>query len=113
MWKIPPMTKAIAAMTGLWLILLGAPVLATGEEAKTAIRPLILNLGPAQSQSYEAAFNQALREEGPKARPRGAGEMQPDGSVQYGSMTVTVKNPCPEGTVHYEPPPLPGRRAKR
>jgi hypothetical protein len=91
----------------------GAPVLAAGEEAKTPIRPLILNLTPGPPPSYEAAFQQVLREDGPKARQRGVGEVQPDGSVQYGSLNVTVKNPCPEGTFHYEPPPLPGRRAKR
>jgi hypothetical protein len=101
-----------AAVAGL-LVGLGAPVLAAAEEAKTPIRPLILNLSPTTPQSYEAAFNQVLREEGPKPRPRGAGEVQPDGSVQYGTVNVTVKNPCPEGTVHYEPPPLPGRRARR
>jgi hypothetical protein len=107
------MRRMVRAAFGVLLVLIAA-VPATGEEAKTAIAPLILNLTPGPPQSYEAAFNQALREEGPKPRPRGAaGEVQPDGSVQYGSMTVTVKNPCPEGTVHYEPPPLPGRRAKR
>jgi hypothetical protein len=40
--------------------------------------------------------------------------VQPDGSVRYGagagSVTVLLKNPCPPGTAHYEPPPLPGRR---
>jgi hypothetical protein len=107
------MDKMIRAAVAGLLVGLGTPVLAAGEEAKTAIRPLILNLSPAAPQSYEAAFKQALREEGPKPRPRGAGEVQPDGSVQYGSVNVTVKNPCPEGTVHYEPPPLPGRRARR
>jgi hypothetical protein len=44
---------------------------------------------------------------------RGFGEVQDDGSVKYGDVTVTVKNPCPPGT-HYEaaPPPVPGRRSK-
>jgi hypothetical protein len=106
------MGKGSLTVLGVVLILTGAPVLAASEEAKTPIRPLILNLTPGPV-SYEAAFNQVLREDGPKARSRGAGEVQPDGSVQYGSVNVTVKNPCPEGTVHYEPPPLPGRRAKR
>src|SRR5437016_3914740 len=40
------------------------------------------------------------------------GVVQPDGSVRYGNVSVTVKNPCPPGTAHYEAPPLPGRRLR-
>ena len=29
-----------------------------------------------------------------------------------GRAIVTLKNPCPPGTAHYEPPPLPGRRLR-
>jgi hypothetical protein len=56
-----------------------------------------------------------MRAPGPKPRVAavGGGEVQPDGSVKYGDVSVTIKNPCPEGTSHYEPPPLPGRRVRK
>ena len=43
------------------------------------------------------------------------GVLMPDGTVRYGSggsgsVYVTVRNPCPPGTAHYDVPPLPGRR---
>ena len=60
-----------------------------------------------------SALDEAIKAPGPAARPT-EGEVQPDGSVRYGagagSVTVMLKNPCPPGTAHYEPPPLPGRR---
>ena len=91
---------------------LGLVVPAGAEEAKTPINAaLILSIVGAPIERREAAFDQALKEEGP--RPRGpAGVVQEDGSVRYGSVSVTVKNPCPPGTAHYEPPPLPGRRVR-
>jgi hypothetical protein len=39
--------------------------------------------------------------------------VQADGSVRYGNVTVSVRNPCPPGSGHVEPPPLPGRRARK
>jgi len=33
----------------------------------------------------------------------------PDGSVRYGRTVITVKNPCPPNSNHWEPPILPGR----
>jgi hypothetical protein len=38
--------------------------------------------------------------------------VQEDGTVRYGNVTVTVRNPCPPGSLHDEPLPLPGRRSK-
>src|SRR5437660_1483752 len=58
----------------------------------------------------DAAFDRAMKEPGPPAR-RSDGEIQPDGSVRYGAVTITVRNPCPPGT-HYELPSLPGRVRK-
>jgi hypothetical protein len=37
---------------------------------------------------------------------------KPDGTVRYGGVTITARNPCPPGT-HYEPPPLPGRFVRK
>ena len=54
-----------------------------------------------------------MMEPGPPPASAQGGEVQPDGSVRYGNVTVTVRNPCPPGTAHYEPPPLPGRRARQ
>jgi hypothetical protein len=58
------------------------------------------------------AYDETLRggETGPKRSTEP--EIMPDGSVRYGKTTVTVRNPCPPGTNHYEPLPIPGRRAR-
>lgn len=91
------------AVVGLWASAAGA------EEAKSQITAsMVLNvLGSAEPRG--SAFDQGLKEGGPAPLPP-AGEVQPDGSVRYGRVVVTVKNPCPPGTAHYEPAPLPGRR---
>src|SRR3989454_306660 len=76
---------------------------------------LILSIFAQPIEPRVSAFDQALREDGPPPR---AAECTPqaDGSVRCGtgagSVAVTVRNPCPPGTAHYEPPSLPGRRAR-
>jgi len=102
--------RLVAALGAFVILGLVAP--AGAEEAKTPINAaLILSIVGGPVERREAAFDQALKEDGP--RPRGpAGVVQEDGSVRYGSVSVTVKNPCPPGTAHYEPPPLPGRRVR-
>jgi len=101
----------IAAFAGA-LILVGtsiAPVLA--DEAKSPISAsMLLSVVAPITASRDAAFDRAMKEPGPPAR-RPDGEIQPDGSVRYGSVTITVRNPCPPGT-HYEFPSLPGRVRK-
>ena len=102
---------AIAAVVaGLAL----APGVVQADEAKTAIKPsMVLNLFSQPSELGVRASGRELMEPGPPpASHQAGGEVQPDGSVKYGNVTVTVRNPCPPGTSHYEPPPLPGRRAK-
>ena len=84
---------------------------ASAEEAKAAITATtILNMFARPIETREAAFDQALREDGP--RPPGAptGEVLGDGTVRYGRGTITVKNPCPPGHDDTFPKPLPGRR---
>lgn len=85
---------------------------AVADEAKAPISAAVLLkiLAPGP-ESRDAAFERAMKEPGP-APPRSEGQVQPDGSVRYGSVSITVKNPCPPGTLHYEPPPLPGRARK-
>jgi hypothetical protein len=96
------------------LLLLGAWAgSAAADEAKTPVSAsmLLKILAPAV-EPRQTAFDEALKEPGPARRAFGEGEVLPDGSVRYGSVTVTVRNPCPPGSGHYEPPPLPGRRAR-
>jgi hypothetical protein len=89
---------------------------AAAEEVKTPVRAVtILNLLSAPAEPRQAAYDESLRSQG-LTPPATDGQVLPDGSVRYGSgrtsVTVTVKNPCPPGTAHYEPPPLPGRRPR-
>ena len=87
---------------------------ALADEAKAPISAaLLLNVFAPVAESRDAAFDRAMKE--PSSGPRSGfpeGQMQSDGSVRYGSTVITVRNPCPPGTMHYEPPPLPGRFRK-
>jgi hypothetical protein len=89
---------------------------ARADEAKAPINAaLLLNmLAPSMSESRDAAFDRAMKEPGPGSRSGfPEGQVQPDGSVRYGSTVITVRNPCPPGTAHYEPPPRPGRVVRK
>jgi hypothetical protein len=110
-------TRGVTAAAALMLGLL--PVGAMAGEARTPIAPLILELVAPRVESYDAVFNERMREAGPAPRrAAGEGKVLPDGSVQYGegngSVIVTLRNPCPEGSGHYDdfPKPLPGRRPR-
>jgi hypothetical protein len=86
---------------------------AGAEEAKAAINAAtILNIMSQPADSRASAFDQSLREPGPRPASSAIGQLIDEGTVRYGNTTITVKNPCPPGTAHYEPPPLPGRRAR-
>jgi hypothetical protein len=108
-----------AAVGGLALLLLGAGA-AAAEEPRPAGPlagvPLLLELLRPGPESPQAALAGAIREDAarPAERPAWQGEVQPDGSVRYGrgpgSVTVLVRNPCPDGAYHDPlPRPLPGR----
>lgn len=107
------MGRSIAA-----LALVLAPVLllaggAAAEEAKTPVSvSMILSIVAAPIESRVSAFDESLRRPESPAPDSSFGEILPDGSVRYGRAIVTVRNPCPPGTAHYEPPPLPGRRLR-
>src|SRR5437867_13096236 len=94
------------------LVIVGASVAgALAEEAKSPISAaLLLNIMAPVAESRDAAFDRAMKEPAPPPL-RADGQVHPDGSVRYRPTTLTVKNPCPPGTLHYEPPPLPGRAA--
>src|SRR5262245_43334745 len=86
---------------------------ADADEAKTPIRAsMFLNMTAPRIDSREAAYDQTLRGEDPRPKSPNEPEVLPDGSVRYGKTTVTVRNPCPPGSGHYEPLPVPGRRAR-
>jgi hypothetical protein len=92
---------------------LAASGLAAADEAKSPIRAsLLFDLSAPRMQTRDVAFQESLREGGPEPVRRGMGEVQEDGSVRYGDVTVTVRNPCPPGSTHFEPIVLPGRRPK-
>src|SRR5437868_9295339 len=100
---------AAAALLGV----LAAGGAAVADEMKTPIRAsMLLDLTAPRAESRDTAYQESLRAEGPAPMRRGFGEVQEDGSVRYGDLSVTVRNPCPPGTAHYEPAPLPGRRSK-
>jgi hypothetical protein len=87
---------------------------ARADEAKAPISAaLLLNAITPVAESRDAAFDRAMKEPSPSPRTGfPEGQVQADGSVRYGSAVITVRNPCPPGTGHYEPPPLPGRYRK-
>jgi hypothetical protein len=104
--------RRIAACAVALLLVGGWAAPAFADEAKAPISAaLLLNVLSAQAESRDAAFDRAMKEPSPRA-PLSEGQVQPDGSVRYGSTVITVRNPCPPGTLHYEPPPLPGRFRK-
>ena len=103
--------------TTLAIVLAGvalAAAPAAADEIKARITaPLIMNLLSQPIEARETAYNDSLRARETttdKPDPSAIGEVLDDGTVRYGRTTITVKNPCPPGTAHYEPPPLPGRR---
>lgn len=77
---------------------------------------MLLNILSVPVEPRETAFDQFLREDGPPPPGPQGGVVQPDGSVRYGKVTVSVGPPClPDshfGPPPVGPPPLPGRRAR-
>jgi hypothetical protein len=84
---------------------------ASGDEAKAPVSAsILLKMMSTPLEARETAFDRSLKDAGPAPRPPLA-EILPDGSVKVDRAVITVRNPCPPGT-HYEPPPMPGRRAR-
>jgi hypothetical protein len=105
-------TQLLGIGVGFGMILgLGAGW-ASADEAKTPITAsMVLTIVSRPAELSGRALDRALLEPGPPPAVPNGGELQPDGSVKYGNLSVTVRNPCPPG-IHYEPLPLPGRRAR-
>lgn len=101
----------LAAFAGALVVVGTWSAAAVADEAKSPISAsMLLSVVAPVSESRDAAFDRAMKEPAAPAR-RPDGEIQPDGTVRYGAVTITVRNPCPPG-IHYEPPPLPGRVRK-
>lgn len=106
----------IASVAVAFALIGGWAAAARADEAKAPINAAVLlnMLAPSTTESRDAAFDRSMKEPGPGPRSGPSeGQVQPDGSVRYGSTVITVRNPCPPGTVHYEPPPLPGRVVRK
>ena len=102
----------ILVLAGVVVAVVASAGIAGADEAKTPINgAMLLNILAPSAESRDAAFDRAMKEPGPAAK-RPEGEVLADGSVRYGSVTMTVRNPCPPGSGHYGPPPLPGRARK-
>jgi hypothetical protein len=95
------------------IVALGVTSAAAADEVKAPVSAasMFLSTMTAPVEGREAAFDRSLKEAGPAPRPR-LMEVLPDGSVKVDRAVITVRNPCPPGDIHYEPPPLPGRRAR-
>ena len=103
--------KKHTGLAGMLMLVGTWSATAVADEAKSPLSAsMLLSISAPISETRDAAFDRAMKEPAAPAR-RPDGEIQPDGSVRYGSLTVTVRNPCPPGT-HFEPPPLPGRVKK-
>ena len=85
---------------------------AAADEAKAPVSAaMFLSIMSSPIEAREVAFDRSLKDAGPAPRPSLA-EILPDGSVKVDRAVITVRNPCPPGTAHYEAPSLPGRRAR-
>ena len=105
------MVKGLFVLAVLATIALGVTA-APADEAKAVVRAsMLLTITSVTVEAREVAFDRSLKEAGPAPRPSLA-EVLPDGSVKIDRAVITVRNPCPPGTMNHEPPPLPGRRAR-
>ena len=105
------MIRAVGRMVTAVALVLAASGAAAADEAKTPLNAaMILSIVGAPVDTRAKAFDESLKRPAPPVADASQGEVLPDGSVRYGRAVVTVKNPCPPGTAHWEPPPLPGRR---
>ena len=105
------MVKGLLVLAVLATIAL-AVTPASADEAKAVVRAsMLLTITSVPVEAREVAFDRTLKEAGPTPRSPLV-EVLPDGSVKIDRAVITVRNPCPPGTMYHEPAPLPGRRAK-
>jgi hypothetical protein len=105
------MVKGVFGLAVLATVALAATP-APADEVKAVVRAsMLLSITSVPVEAREVAYDRTLKEAGPAPRPPLA-EVLPDGSLKVDRAVITVRNPCPPGTMYHEPPPLPGRRAK-
>jgi hypothetical protein len=105
------MVKGSLVLAALALAALGATA-AQADEAKVVVRAsMLLTISSIPVEAREVAYDRTLKDAGPAPRSPLA-EVLPDGSVKVDRAVITVRNPCPPGTMNHDPSPLPGRRAK-
>jgi hypothetical protein len=105
------MVKGSFVLAALALVALGAPA-AQADEAKVVVRAsMLLTISSVPVEAREVAYDRTLKDAGPAPRSPLA-EVLPDGSVKVDRAVITVRNPCPPGTMNHDPAPLPGRRAR-
>ena len=105
------MVKGLLVLAALVTIALGVTP-AMADEAKVVVKAsMLLTITSVPVEAREVAYDRTLKESGPAPRSSLA-EVLPDGSVKIDRAVITVRNPCPPGTMNHEPAPLPGRRAK-
>ena len=104
------MVKGLLVLAALAVFALGATP-AWADEAKVVVKAsMLLSITSVPLEAREVAYDRTLKDPAPAPRTPMA-EILPDGSVKMDRAVITVRNPCPPGT-HYEPAPLPRRRAK-
>jgi hypothetical protein len=105
------MVKSLIVLAALATTALGAAP-AWADEVKAVVKAsMLLSITSVPLEAREVAYDRTLKDAGPA--PRAAVmEARPDGSVKIDRTVITVRNPCPPGTMDHDPAPLPGRRAK-
>ena len=101
-----------AAMALLLVAAVATPAIAH-DEAKSKIDPsVLLDITAPPATNPGRAFDESLRRDGPAPANKVEWKQQPDGSYKYGNTTIIIRQDCPPGSEHFEPPPLPGRRIR-
>src|SRR2546422_5693823 len=102
--------KTWAALVTLLAAAVAVPA-AAHDEAKTKIDPsIILDITSPRAGDPNRAFDESLKIAPKPAYPKTEWKQQPDGSYKYGNTTIIIRQDCPPGSEHFEPPSLPGRR---
>ena len=102
------MSARAIVLAGLLVAAFGAGP-AFADEVKTSIKA-VNEVAPSQA-SLLLSITQP-RELSGRALDRAILDPPPPSaaSESKNSLTITFRNPCPPGEIHYEPRPLPGRR---
>jgi hypothetical protein len=109
------MMRTILAATVLGVATVSAAAAGDEPAAPVPTAPpgaVIMNLLAKPVESQEAAFRESIREEVARGAAPGAPN---DGTIRIGraTLTVSVKDPCPDGEPFHDAPSLPRPRPGR